>query len=74
MRCRVGASSRDPPPQGQPYPSLNNIGICRIAFSVDDIDRTYEDLKAKKVECLAPLKKISGPNGGPIVTTPPPSA
>ena len=22
----------DPPPQGQPYPSLNNIGICRIAF------------------------------------------
>jgi catechol 2,3-dioxygenase-like lactoylglutathione lyase family enzyme len=30
----------DPPPQGQPYPTLNNIGICRIAFTVDDIDRT----------------------------------
>ena len=24
----------DLPPQGQPYPTLNNIGICRIAFSV----------------------------------------
>jgi glyoxylase I family protein len=56
----------DPPPNGQPYPSLNNIGICRIAFAVDDIDKTYEDLKAKKVECLAPLKKISGPNGATI--------
>ena len=34
----------DPLPQGQPYPTLNNIGICRIAFSVDDIDRTYEGI------------------------------
>jgi catechol 2,3-dioxygenase-like lactoylglutathione lyase family enzyme len=44
----------DPPPHGQPYPTLNNIGICRIAFTVDDIDKTYEELKAKKIECLAP--------------------
>jgi glyoxylase I family protein len=56
----------DPPPQGQPYATLNNIGICRIAFTVDDIDKTYEDLKAKKIECLAPLKKIKGPNGAVI--------
>jgi catechol 2,3-dioxygenase-like lactoylglutathione lyase family enzyme len=56
----------DPPPQGQPYPTLNNIGICRIAFTVDDIDRTYADLLAKRVECLAPLKKIKGPDGATI--------
>ena len=56
----------DPPPQGNPYPSLNNIGICRIAFTVDDIDKTYEDLKAKKVAFVAPLKKISGPGGSTI--------
>ena len=56
----------DPPPQGQPYPTLNNIGICRIAFTVDDIDKTYEELKAKKIECLAPLKKIKGPNDAVI--------
>jgi catechol 2,3-dioxygenase-like lactoylglutathione lyase family enzyme len=37
----------DPPPQGQPYPTLNNIGICRIAFTVDDIDRTYADVQAQ---------------------------
>jgi catechol 2,3-dioxygenase-like lactoylglutathione lyase family enzyme len=56
----------DPPPQGQPYPTLNNIGICRIAFTVDDIDKTYEELQAKQVEFVAPLKKIDGPGGGKI--------
>jgi catechol 2,3-dioxygenase-like lactoylglutathione lyase family enzyme len=56
----------DPPTQGQPYPTLNNVGICRIAFTVDDIDKTYEELKAKKVEFVAPLKKIDGPDGGKI--------
>jgi len=56
----------DPPTQGQPYPSLNNVGICRIAFTVDDIDRTYEDLKAKGIEFVAPLKKIAGPGGATI--------
>jgi catechol 2,3-dioxygenase-like lactoylglutathione lyase family enzyme len=48
----------DPPTQGLPYPTLNNVGICRIAVTVDDIDKTYEELKAKKVEFVAPLKKI----------------
>jgi catechol 2,3-dioxygenase-like lactoylglutathione lyase family enzyme len=56
----------DPPTQGQPYPSLNNVGICRIAFTVDDIDRTYEDLRAKGIEFVAPLKKIVGPGGARI--------
>ena len=56
----------DPPPQGQPYATLNNIGICRIAFTVDDIDRTYADLQAKKVQCLAPLNKIKRPDGARI--------
>jgi glyoxylase I family protein len=53
----------DPPTQGQPYSSLNNVGICRIAFTVDDIDRTYAELKAKGVEFVAPLKKLTGPGG-----------
>lgn len=56
----------DPPTQGQPYPTLNNVGICRIAFTVDDIDKTYEELKAKNVEFVAPLKKIDGPGGAKI--------
>lgn len=56
----------DPPTQGKPYPSLNNIGICRIAFSVEDIDKAYEDLKAKQVEFVAPLFKREGPDGNEI--------
>ena len=51
---------QDPPPQGTPYATLNNIGICRIAFSVDDIDRTYAKLRDMKVEFVGPLKKIAG--------------
>ena len=53
-------------PAGQPYVTLNNIGICRIAFGVDDIDRTYADLQAKKVQFVAPLKKIKRPDGATI--------
>jgi catechol 2,3-dioxygenase-like lactoylglutathione lyase family enzyme len=53
----------DPPTQGQPYSSLNNVGICRIAFAVDDIDKTYEDLKKMDVEFVAPLKTIEGVAG-----------
>lgn len=56
----------DPPTQGQPYPTLNNVGICRIAFTVDDIDKTYGQLKELKVDFVAPLKKIKGPKGGEI--------
>jgi len=56
----------DPPTQGQPYPTLNNTGICRIAFTVDDIDRTYAELKARQIEFVAPLKKIAGPGGATI--------
>ncbi len=56
----------DPPPQGEPYPTLNHIGICRIAFSVDDIDKTYERLQEMKVQFVAPLKKIAGVGEGTV--------
>jgi catechol 2,3-dioxygenase-like lactoylglutathione lyase family enzyme len=56
----------DPPTRGEPYPSLNNVGICRIAFTVDDIDQTYEELKSKGVQFVAPLKKVDGPGGAKI--------
>jgi catechol 2,3-dioxygenase-like lactoylglutathione lyase family enzyme len=56
----------DPPPQGEPYSSLNNIGICRIAFTVNNIDKTYEELKAKNVQFVAPLHKVDGPGGAKV--------
>jgi len=54
----------DPPTQGQPYSTLNNVGICRIAFAVKDIERAYADLKKMDVQFVAPLKTIAGPGGG----------
>jgi len=56
----------DPPPQGRPYATLNNIGICRIAFIVDDIDKTYQTLLGKGVEFVAPLQRYDGPRGSKI--------
>ena len=49
----------DPPAQGQPYATLNNIGICRIAFLVDDIEKTYHTLVAKGVDFVAPLQRYA---------------
>ena len=33
---------------------------------MDDIDKTYEQLRAMQVEFVAPLKKIDGPGGTKI--------
>jgi catechol 2,3-dioxygenase-like lactoylglutathione lyase family enzyme len=44
----------DPAPIGKPYDSLNHIGIGRLSFEVEDIDKTYEMLAAKGVEFLGP--------------------
>lgn len=56
----------DPPPQGQSYPTLNNIGICRIAFLVDDIAAVYAALQAKQIQFVAPLQMLDGPRGSKI--------
>jgi len=56
----------DPPPQGEPYPTLNNVGICRIAFAVDDIDETNAHLQEMGVEFVAPLNKIKTPDGAEV--------
>ncbi|HKQ81652.1 MAG TPA: VOC family protein [Steroidobacteraceae bacterium] len=53
----------DPPTHGAPYPTLNNVGICRVAFSVDDIDQTYEMLQTIGVEFVTPLQRFTNPDG-----------
>ena len=40
----------EPGETGKPYPGLANPGITEVAFWVKDIDKTYEDLRAKGVE------------------------
>src|SRR5262249_19050640 len=51
----------DPPTQGQPYATLNNVGICRIAFAVKDIERASADLTNMTFHILAPLNTITMP-------------
>ena len=49
----------DPPTQGSPYPTLNNVGIPRIAFSVENIEETYEELQKIGVEFVTPLRRLN---------------
>ena len=56
----------DPPTQGEPYPTLNNVGICRVAFAVQDIDQVYERLKEMEVDFVTPLQRLTTPNGDPL--------
>lgn len=43
----------DPPPAGQAYPTLANVGLTRLAFRVADIDRTAAGLRAAGVKSLS---------------------
>ena len=52
----------EPATQGQPYASLNNVGICRICFWVGDIDQMYARLKTKNIEFVGLLGVLRGPN------------
>ncbi len=56
----------NPPTKGAPYPSLNNLGICRVAFTVDDIDEVYRALQHMGVEFVAPLERMTGEDGAQI--------
>ena len=47
-----------PPAKGKPYASVLHVGIPRICLGVDDIDKTYEDLKAKGVQFISPPQYI----------------
>ena len=42
----------------KPYAKLNNVGIARMALAVDDVDKTYNELKAKGVEFISPPQDV----------------
>ena len=56
----------DPPTQGSAYPSLNNVGVCRLAFTVENIDETYAMLQDMGVEFVTPLQRLITPLGDPL--------
>ena len=47
-----------PASTGKPYAKLNNVGIARMALAVDDVDKTYNELKAKGVEFISPPQDV----------------
>ena len=47
-----------PAPIGKPHEKMNQVGIPRVALAVDDIDKIYNDLKAKGVEFISPPQVI----------------
>ncbi len=42
---------------------MNNVGIGRIAFAVDDIDATYAHLQDLGLDFVTPLKRFVAPYG-----------
>jgi hypothetical protein len=50
----------DPPPQGQPYPALNNTGVARVCLKTHGIWQVYENLKGKGVQFISEPKKLPG--------------
>jgi catechol 2,3-dioxygenase-like lactoylglutathione lyase family enzyme len=49
-----------PAPAGQPYPALNNTGIARLCLKTTNIQRAYEDLKAKGIQFISEPKHLPG--------------
>jgi catechol 2,3-dioxygenase-like lactoylglutathione lyase family enzyme len=48
----------DPAPTtGDPYPTLDNVGINRLCFEVADIDEVAAHLEANGVEFVAPVSR-----------------
>ena len=55
-------------PKGEPFNQNNNdVGSIHIAFTVEDIDAVYADLKSKGVEFNAPPHEFTKADGAPDV-------
>ncbi len=54
---------RDPPTEGTPLQKLNNAGMVRLAFHVDNIEEVYQSLLGMGVTMLGPLRFMSPPGG-----------
>lgn len=50
----------DPVSKDAPYESLNNPGVARLCFKVDDIQQSYRELQKMGVEFVAPPQVKEG--------------
>ena len=53
-----------PAAHGDPYDSVNHVGIARTALEVDDVDKHYEELRGQGVEFLSPPTDLHIPPVG----------
>lgn len=51
---------KNPPPTGKPYPHLYHTGIARMCLKTTDIEKDYQDLKAKGIEFISEPKLLPG--------------
>ena len=49
---------KSPRSDGPPYECANHLGIFRMAFFTDDIDRDYDALRSYGVECVTPAAQL----------------
>ena len=60
----------NPSPQGPTYPALNNLGLVRLAFTVDDLEKTVEKLRSEGLDFLSDVQSF-GQGITSVVTTDP---
>lgn len=51
---------KNPPPTGEPYPHLYHTGIARMCLKTTDIEKDYQELKAKEIEFISEPKLLPG--------------
>lgn len=51
---------KNPPPTGKPYPHLYHTGIARMCLKTTDIEKDYQELKAKEIEFISEPKLLPG--------------
>jgi glyoxylase I family protein len=54
---------KTPKTEGRPYPHLYHAGACRIALRTRDLEKDYEELKAKGVEFFSEPQMIDTARG-----------
>jgi hypothetical protein len=50
-----------PAPIGRPYDSANHLGLYRMAFLVEDMQASYDEIRRQGVECPPPVYLDMGP-------------
>jgi catechol 2,3-dioxygenase-like lactoylglutathione lyase family enzyme len=53
----------DPPTSGEAYPALNNVGIGRLCFEVDDLVEAAKMLKSNNVPFVGPISRYETAKG-----------